>query len=455
MKLLHFDDVSRLLPHLELLGQGSTQLSHLQTQALERIGVAPDKFTDRSTQALLDHLQARREAGLCTVRQAAVLEKFGVANPSDILFREVDNQLAQARACSWRDYAEMLPWKKGSLNSVEYIAFLRAVDCGVDKRTAIGLVTEKIRAAGDSPKLWKLATEFDRAFHYVNNHTYDGPDGPTSEKEPEPEYEPDYLEAFVQELALVTIDDEYLEARSEFTCSNRSPAGFLHKVFRPGQSVWVTTNPLSREGLIWTHDGVGQNLAELNHLQHGHAGVWYISNPIDGWQHQVERLAGARNPDGLSFRCTECVTDWRHGVLETDEVPADLWLKALVLLELPILAIYESGKRGQHALFHVGAHSHEEWNALVRPHRAHLIRLGACPGSLTPLRLTRLPNCQRGETGQLQKLLYLAPAADSDSTPICRRPVREDPQAIWERQKRAHRSARCDISHHLQPPTQS
>jgi hypothetical protein len=250
---------------------------------------------------------------------------------------------------------------------------------------------------------------------------------------PKPIYNPDYLAEFTSQLP-DGVDAEYLEIRSQFTCWNRSPAGFLHKIFRKGESVWVTTKGSSRDGLIWTHDGPVQNLAELNHLKSGCSGVWFLSNPIDGIPHLADRLVSEFNPEGLSFRSAECITDWRHVVAETDCAPPGLWLKALVLLELPIVAIYHSGGRGSHALANLGASSVEEWHALLEPHREHLIRLGACPGTLTPLRLSRLPNCIREETGQLQTLLYLAP--DADGTPIARRPLREDPQAVWIRYRK-------------------
>jgi hypothetical protein len=243
-------------------------------------------------------------------------------------------------------------------------------------------------------------------------------------------YDPVYLERFTSQLS-DTIDAEYLEARSEFTCHNRTPAGFLHKVFRQGECVWITDNAESREGLIWTHDGPIQDLSELNHLQAGQPGVWFLSNSIDGAPHQIERLRSQANPEGMSFRAIECVTSWRHAVLETDCAPTALWLKALALLELPIIAIYGSGGRGPHALVRLGASTIGEWHALLAPHIEHLVRLGACPKTLTPLRLTRLPNCIREETGQLQRLFYLSPGADG--TPIALRPLREDPLADWMR----------------------
>ena len=259
--------------------------------------------------------------------------------------------------------------------------------------------------------------------------------------EPRPIYDPEYLRTFTDQLP-DKIDEEYLEIRGEFTCYNRSPAGFLHKIFRPGESVWVTDNSHSRKGWIWTYDGVVQNLAELNHLQTGRPGVWFLSNPVDGHPHQLERLQSEHNANGVSFRCTECVTDWRHVVLETDEAPEDLWLKALCLLELPLLAIYHSGGRGAHALVNLGTSIQQEWHECLAEHKAHLVRLGADAGAMTPVRLTRLPNCVRGQTGRQQQLLYLAPNADG--TPIAKRPVREDPLAVWERYIIAARFGRSD-----------
>jgi hypothetical protein len=128
--------------------------------------------------------------------------------------------------------------------------------------------------------------------------------------------------------------------------------------------------------------------------------------------------------------------------LETDCAPTELWLKALALLELPIIAIYDSGGRGPHALVRLGASSLAEWHAALAPYLEHLVRLGACAKTLTPLRLTRLPNCLREQTGRLQQLLYFAPNADG--TPISLRPLREDPLAVWTRYLAAARLGPSD-----------
>jgi hypothetical protein len=347
----------------------------------------------------------------------------------------------------WFDFVDGLRWQKGELNHAENEAFIRAVSLGIDQDTAIQTVAGKIHDAGDTPKYQKLEREWESACFYAGHEAPKGhprwSKGAWTKHDAESEaaFDLAYLEKFTAPLT-EAVDEAYLEARSQFTCWNRSPAGFLHKIFRPGEHVWITTNKLSPEGTIWTHDGPDQNFADLDHLASGHAGVWYLSNPIDGLEHQADRLKSRFNPNGLSFRCLEAIADWRYVVLETDNAPETLWLKALVLLDLPILAIYHSGGRGPHALVDLGANSYREWHELLAPYRDDLIRLGACKGTLTSLRLTRLPNCLRGETGQLQRLLYLAP--DTDGTPICRRSPRESDIAVWERLLTATRFGRSD-----------
>jgi len=346
----------------------------------------------------------------------------------------------------WFAFITGLGWRKGELNHAENEAFIRAVSLGIDQDTAIQTVAGKIRDAGDSPKYQKLEREWESACFYAGHEAPKGhprwSKGAWTKHDAEPEaaFDLAYLEKFTAPLT-EPVDEAYLEARSQFTCWNRTSAGFLHKIFRPGERVWVTANELSRDGVIWTHDGLGQNLADLDCFQFGYDGVWFLSNPIDGVEHQVDRLKGKFNPEGLSFRCLEAITDWRYAVIETDHTPEALWLKALVLLDLPIVAIYHSGGRGPHALVDIGANSYREWHELLAPYRNHLIRLGACKGTLTPLRLTRLPNCERGETGRLQQLLYLTPDADG---PICQCDPREDDLAIWERLLTAARFGRSD-----------
>jgi len=314
---------------------------------------------------------------------------------------------------------------------------------GVDQGQATEIVAEKIRSAGEHPKLAKLISEARKAYKYADNRDtcpvlYSGSGFIKASK---PEYSERYLSDFVANANAIT--SEELEAKSEFTCHNRTPAGFLHKLTKPGDSVWVTTNIESWDGVLWKHTGPVQNLAELNFLQTGsHLGVNFVPNPIDGCLYQLDRLRTKSNPEGYSFRCLKAVVSWMYAVLETDCAPAELWLRALCLLELPIVSIIDSGRRGPHAIWRVNAESREHWIELIQPHRQHLIRLGACEGSLTPFHGSRLANCMREQTGRLQQLLYLAPNADG--TPIARRPIREDPLAVWVRYVEAARFGPSD-----------
>jgi hypothetical protein len=236
---------------------------------------------------------------------------------------------------------------------------------------------------------------------------------------PKPAFDPDYL---AQRAARIPedIDPAYLEARSQFSCHNRTPAGFLHKLYREGENVWITANPKSSEGEIWTHVGTRQRFDELDHFRTGWAGVWYLTYPISGDLYSIDRCKSQFNPRGLSFTTLECATAWRYLLLETDVAPEKLWRKLIVQLPQKIVAIYESGKNGDHVLLRLDATGKEDFDARISQFDDELIRLGACPGSLTARRLSRLPNCMREQTGNLQRLLYLSP--DSDGTPICQIP---------------------------------
>ena len=152
-------------------------------------------------------------------------------------------------------------------------------------------------------------------------------------------------------------------------------------------------------------------------------GVWWLVQPITGaW------LPNPNNRDGkgnvrLGRRHAACVTGWPYLVLESDEAPADLWLRALVQLPFPIVAAYTSGGRSVHALVRVNAGSKAEWDSLRDDLLPVVCPLGADGGALSAVRLSRLPGClrygKRDRDGKLdrypeprrQRLVWLNPAA--------------------------------------------
>lgn len=151
----------------------------------------------------------------------------------------------------------------------------------------------------------------------------------------------------------------------------------------------------------------------------GREGAWYLANPIDGKWRPTTRTDDAGNPI-LSRRLGENVTTYRYLLLESDEAPESEWLNLICQLPLPITALYTSGGRSVHALIRIDAESKSEFDAIRERLTPLLSKLGADPGAISGVRLTRLPGVMRQgkktETGyekfpepRLQRLLYLNP----------------------------------------------
>src|SRR5689334_3719302 len=109
----------------------------------------------------------------------------------------------------------------------------------------------------------------------------------------------------------------------------------------------------------------------------------------------------------MSRRSEESIWSWRYAVLESDEATPEDWLRCLIQMPLRIASICESGGRSIHALVRLDAESKADWDAKVKVMRPALVTLGADPGALSAVRLTRLPQAKRGD--RVQRLLYLNP----------------------------------------------
>ena len=143
----------------------------------------------------------------------------------------------------------------------------------------------------------------------------------------------------------------------------------------------------------------------------------------------------------MSRRSQQNVTAWRYMLLESDreDIARVGWLAALALLPLPIAAIYETGGRLAHGLLRIDAMSKDDWDAKRDSLAPLLVTIGADFASLSAVRLTRLPCCERlgkqdgsgafqaFEDGpHLQRLLYLNP--QPDAVPIAEKPEWPDPE---------------------------
>ena len=238
-----------------------------------------------------------------------------------------------------------------------------------------------------------------------------------------PSYDEDKLRSFAGDLA-AEVNAAWLADRSIIEPSSCSADAFLKALYHPerGERVLIFLNEYSQGEAIWP-----DCMADKGLPREGKFGVWYLAQPVTG-----EYLPNQRStpPGKASRRIAECVTAWRYLLLESDNAPARLWLGAVVQLPLPIAAIYTSGSRSVHVLVRVDCATKAQWDQTKARLLAGMVTLGACRGSLSGVRLTRLPTCLRlGKSVEvhdektkekkmiyeryavpgLQKLLYLNP----------------------------------------------
>jgi hypothetical protein len=303
---------------------------------------------------------------------------------------------------AWRTYVNGLTWAQGHLDEASWLTFLRAGSLGIDAQTAVAEVANRIAAAGDHPKAGKLKGQVQRAYQFAGSKAGEFKVG--YYKPDKPALDTDKLQKIANRLE-INVTRSWLSSRCPLPVWNCLPSEFLSALYASDEHVVIFDVFESQGCQVWTH---GQS---LDHMQKGHQNVWFLCNPCDGKFHWNPRY------QKWSRRSEESITSWRFCVLESDSVRKDLWLKAIVQLPLPIVAIYDSGGSSIHVLVLINAASKAEWDTIVRDNLARLIvPLGADYDAMTAVRLTRLPNCRRGQTGRFQSLLYLNP--DPDYTPI-------------------------------------
>lgn len=263
-----------------------------------------------------------------------------------------------------------------------------------------------------------------------------------------------------------------------------TPGEFLEHAFREGERIVVFTEFKGPGDYLWEVGKGGFRLAAQRGVKAvrsnlptdgGKDGVWYLCNPVDGQWHANPRRGGI-----YSRRSEESVTQWRHMVVESDEVKkmkmkasvlkyaiellkagkldqigaqlamskeplwaaemmkevneerwemlrkkylaeADeipgLWNRLLAMAPLAIKAIYSSGGDSWHALVNVDMATKADFDTYLRNSAKRVMpTIGADPGAMTPVRLSRLPGCTRG--GKEQRLIYLNPKPSPAGVPI-------------------------------------
>ena len=225
-------------------------------------------------------------------------------------------------------------------------------------------------------------------------------------------YEPERLKKIAGDLAEV-VDLPWLANRSELDPAWVSATDFLARLYnaQAGERVLVFSEYKSQGQAVWPTESIPTG---------GREGVWFLAQPVDGKSRPNPRLGK------MSRRSEESVLAWRWMVLESDEAPVRLWLAALARTVPRIAAITTSGGRSVHALVRVDARTKKDWDE-QKKRILGLVTVGADPGALSAVRLTRLPACWRGE--KEQKLLYFAPAAPALT--IAEMFARRDVLSFW------------------------
>ncbi len=266
-------------------------------------------------------------------------------------------------------------------------------------------VAERIRASGDHPRPGKLEQQWRRAAKHVKAN----PKAPIFPPVQRPAFNPERAKQIAERVP-PSVDMAWLKRHSPLP-TWITPAEYLSAVFALGEQVLVFSNQRSQGDALYENRWLRVKRNALDSFVSGHeAGVWFLSNPVDGLYHDNPRQGGQ------SRRSQESITAWRYAVLECDHKPKEtwlpIWLRILVQLPLPIVSITYSGDKSLHALCRVDAQSKEAWDQIVRGRLlGRLVPLGADGQALTAIRLTRLPGCYRGD--KLQQLLYLNPRAVS------------------------------------------
>jgi hypothetical protein len=226
----------------------------------------------------------------------------------------------------------------------------------------------------------------------------------TVAREPEIKFDPELLEAQASQVPF-EVTAEWLAERSASNL-DLTPAQYLDAIFNADECVCVC--PLKmHKGEIYT-PGDAKDAARLDRLiQPNIDGCWFVANPVNG-----QEVNG-------SWRSEANLAAYHHLLLESDKAPRDLWLRAVVQIELPILSITESGNKSLHALVRIPATDKASFDEFVGKRKASMVRLGMDPAAIRAVQLTRLPGVTRNDNSRCQRLLYLNPNADS--TPILRR----------------------------------
>lgn len=310
------------------------------------------------------------------------------------------------------NFASGLDWSSGvTKHSQVFEVLLRAASLGISQSEAESFARQKVIESGGCLNERDISHQANQAFGYVGYNgmqrqrtSFNGGFGAASYvPKQKVKFEPGLLEKAAFRFK-GSINAEFFKSRS-----SHWPSGwgdYLNGIFKGNEFVNIFDDMSS----LYPIKKAALN--DLGKIVGRQKGVWFQGNPVTGQWLEYKENGEKRK----TCRKSECQTSFRHMVLESDEADPLLWLKFLSVLPLRIVSIVTSGGKSIHALVNIGAKTKEEFDAIVKPCKPLLTRLGADPASLTPVRLTRLPFAFRHERKKWQCLLYYRP--DSTGVPI-------------------------------------
>lgn len=190
-------------------------------------------------------------------------------------------------------------------------------------------------------------------------------------------------------------------SRSPIDPARASSGTALRALFYPNETTILFTQERSQGQLVWSHSTPDEKLDSI--VRTNREGAWFLLNPVSGEMLWAERL------QKRTRRSKENTTSFRHVLVESDSMEIGLWFSILKQLPLPIVSITLSGNTSAHAIIRLEASSLEQWTTATSSIAEQVIPIGACPGALTAVRLTRLPGVIRGDNGNEQRLIWLNP----------------------------------------------
>lgn len=296
------------------------------------------------------------------------------------------------RHTEWLGYLNTLDWGPGHRDESGYNAFLRAASFKIPCDQAAQLVTERITANGGTYESSKIQNQARRAYQFVQG-------GRTEAFQIKEIKKPGFCLEKLKALAtkVAGVDEQWLKSKSPINPSTVSTAQFLNALYNPGEQILVF-NEFASQGQYIHQAGSTEEIV----VEGSPDGAWFLINPIDGQYHP-----NPRQENKQSRRSEESIVSWRYLVLESDVASAQKWMAALVQVPLRIAALYSSGGKSLHALIRVDAANKDEWNLEKTRISKVMVPLGADPGALRPVQLSRLPGVMRGE--RMQELLYINP----------------------------------------------